>query len=53
MISGGSWVFNKKEKGNKDVYARFRLKSQIDKEEIVSQVLFKFSCLGSKNLQKK
>ncbi len=29
MISGGSWVFNKKEKGSKEVYLRFRLKSQI------------------------
>ncbi len=26
MISGGSWVFNKKEKGNNEVYGRFRLK---------------------------
>jgi hypothetical protein len=27
MISGGSWVFDKKEKGNGEVFARFRLKS--------------------------
>ncbi len=27
MISGGSWVFNKKTKGSNDVYAWFRLKS--------------------------
>jgi hypothetical protein len=53
MISGGSWVFNKKEKGSNDVYTRFRLKSQVDMEEIVNWVSFKFSCLGSKNLQKK
>ncbi len=53
MISGGSWVFNKKEKGSNDVYARFRLKSQVDMEEILNQVSFKFSCLGGKNLQKK
>jgi hypothetical protein len=53
MISGGSWVFNKKEKGNNNVYARFRLKSQVNTEEIVNRVLFEFSCLGSKNLQKK
>ncbi len=53
MISGGSWVFNKKENGNNDVYARFRLKSQVDTEEIVNRVLFEFSCLGGKNLQKK
>jgi hypothetical protein len=32
MISGGSWVFNKKEKGNNNVYARFRLKSKIPTE---------------------
>jgi hypothetical protein len=25
MISGSSWVFNKKDKGNNDVYACFRL----------------------------
>jgi hypothetical protein len=25
MISGGSWVFSKKEKGSNDVYARFRV----------------------------
>ncbi len=53
MISGGSWVFNKKAKGSNNVYARFRLKSQVDMEEIVSRVLFEFSCLGGKNLQKK
>jgi hypothetical protein len=53
MISGGSWVFNKKEKGNNNMYARFRLKSQVDMEEIVNQVSFLFSCLGDKNLQKK
>jgi hypothetical protein len=53
MISGGSWVFNKIEKGSNDVYTRFRLKSQVDTEEIVNWVSFKFSCLGGKNLQKK
>ncbi len=53
MISGGSWVFNKKEKGSNNVYARFRLKSQVDTEEIMNRVSFKFSCLGRKNLQKK
>jgi hypothetical protein len=52
-ISGDSWVFNKKEKGNNNVYARLRLKSQVDMEEIVNRVLFEFSCLGGKNLQKK
>jgi hypothetical protein len=53
MISGGSWVFNKKAKGSNDVYARFRLKSQVDMDEIVNRVSFEFSCLGGKNLQKK
>ncbi len=32
VISGGSWVFNQKEKGSNDVYARFRLKSQVNME---------------------
>ncbi len=50
MISGGSWVFNKKERGNNDIYARFRLKSQIPTKEIINRVSFKFSCLGGKNL---
>ncbi len=36
MISGGSWVFNKKEKGSNNVYARFRLKSQVNTEEIIN-----------------
>jgi hypothetical protein len=35
MISRGSWVFNKKEKGSSNVYARFCLKSQLPTEEIV------------------
>jgi hypothetical protein len=43
MISGGSWVFNKKEKGNNNVYAQFRLKSQIPTEDIINQVSFEFS----------
>ncbi len=53
MISGGSWVFNKKAKGNNDVYARFCLKSQVDTDKIVNRVSFEFSWLGGKNLQKK
>ncbi len=53
MISGGSWVFNKKEKGSNVVYARFRLKSQVDTEEIINWVSFEFSCLSRKNLYKK
>jgi hypothetical protein len=35
MISRGSWVFNKKERGNNNVYAHFRLKSQIPTKEII------------------
>jgi hypothetical protein len=50
MISGGSWVFNKKETGNNDVYGRFCLKSQILTEDIINQVSFEFSRLGGKNL---
>ncbi len=50
MISGGSWVFNKKESGNNNLYARFRLKSQISTKDIINRVSFKFSCLGSMNL---
>jgi hypothetical protein len=53
MISGGSWVFNKKEKGNSDVYGRFRLKLQILTEDIINRVLFEFSRVGGKNIFKK
>jgi hypothetical protein len=53
MISGGSWVFNKKEKGNNDVYGRFRLKSQIPTEDMINRVSFEFSRVGGKNLYKK
>jgi hypothetical protein len=53
MISGGSWVFNKKEKGSSDVYARFHLKSQIPTEEIINHVSSEFTCLGGTKLYKK
>jgi hypothetical protein len=53
MISGGSWVFNKKEKGSNDVYGRFRLKSQIATEDIINRVSFEFSRVGGKNCWKK
>jgi hypothetical protein len=36
MISGGSWVFNKKEKGSSNVYGQFCLKSQVLTEEIIN-----------------
>jgi hypothetical protein len=53
MISGGSWVFNKEEKGNSNVYAKFRLKSQVPTEEIINRVFFKFTRLGGTKLYKK
>ncbi len=53
MISSGNWVFNKKEKGNNNVYTRFRLKSKIPTEAIINRVSFKFSCVGRKNIFKK
>jgi hypothetical protein len=53
MISGGSWVFNKKDRGSNDVYGRFRLKSQIPTEDIINRVSFEFSRAGGKNLFKK
>jgi hypothetical protein len=52
MISGGSWVFNKKEKDSNDVYARFRLKSQVNTEEIMNRVSFKFSHLGGRTCKR-
>ncbi len=53
MISGGSWVFNKKEKGSSDVYARFCLKSQVPTEEIINRMSFEFTRLGGTKLYKK
>jgi hypothetical protein len=53
MISRGSLVFNKKEKGSSNVYARFRLKSQVPTEEIINHVSFKFTHLGGTKLYKK
>jgi hypothetical protein len=53
MISGRSWVFNKKEKGSNDVYARLRLKLQIPTDDIINQVSFEFSRVGGKNSFKK
>ena len=52
MISGGSWVFNKKEKGNSNVYACFHLKSQVPTKDIIDQVLFDFLCLGGSKINK-
>jgi hypothetical protein len=53
MISGGSWVFNKKDKGSGEVFARFCLKSQEMAEEIINRVSFEFTCLGGSRLSKK
>ncbi len=50
MISGRNWSFNKKERGNNDVYALFRLKSQIPTKDIINQVSFEFLRLGGKSL---
>jgi hypothetical protein len=36
MIHGSSWVFNKKERGNNNVYACFRLKSLIPTKDIIN-----------------
>ena len=47
MISGGSWVFDKKVKGNGEVFARFRLKSQDMAKEIINRVSFEFNRLGA------
>jgi hypothetical protein len=52
MISGGSWVFNKKEKGSNNVYGRFRLKSQIPTEDIINCMSFEFSRVGGKIFKK-
>jgi hypothetical protein len=46
MISGGSWVFDRKEKGNGEVYARFCLKSKDMAEESINWVSFEFNRLG-------
>jgi hypothetical protein len=53
MLSGGSWVFNKKDKGSNDVYARFRFKSTVPAEDMVTRISFKFSRMGGSKLYKK
>ncbi len=53
MISGGSWVFKKKEKGNGEVFARFCLKSQEKADKIINRVSFEFNQLGGLRLSKK
>ncbi len=52
-MSGGSWVFNKKDKGSNDVYARFCLKLIVPAEDMVTRISFEFLQMGgSKNIQK-
>ena len=46
MIIGGSWVFDKKDKGNGEVFVQFCLKSQDMAKEIINRVSFEFTCLG-------
>jgi hypothetical protein len=53
MISRGSWVFEKKEKGNGKVFTRFRLKSQENANKIITWVSFEFNRLGGSRLGKK
>ncbi len=53
MFSGGSWVFSKKDKGKNDMYACFRLKSQVAAENIINQLSFKFTRLGGSKINKK
>jgi hypothetical protein len=53
MISRGSWVFSKKEKGKNNVYAHFRLKSQVVAEDIINRVSFEFTRLGGLKINKK
>jgi hypothetical protein len=53
VISGESWVFNKKDKGSSDAYARFRLKSQFVADDIINQVSFEFTRLGGSKINMK
>jgi hypothetical protein len=42
ILSSGSWVFNMKDRGSSNVYARFRLKSTVPVENMVTRVSFEF-----------
>jgi hypothetical protein len=53
MLSGRSWVFNKKDRGNNNIYASFHLKSRVPVEDMVTRILFKFSRMGGSMLYKK
>ncbi len=50
MLSDGSWVFNKKERGSNDIYARFCLRSQEPVEDMVTRISFEFSRMGKSKL---
>jgi hypothetical protein len=53
MLSGGSWVFNKKERGSNNIYARFCLRSRVPVEDMVTRISFEFLCMGGSKLYKK
>ncbi len=53
MLSGRSWVFNKKDKESSDIYARFHLKSTVPVEDMVMRISFKFSRMGGSKIYKK
>jgi hypothetical protein len=53
MLSGGSWVFNKKERGSSNIYARFCLRPQVSVEDMMTRISFEFSRMGGSKLYKK
>ncbi len=53
MLSSGSWVFNKKDKGSSDIYARFCIKLTVPLEDMVMRISFKFLCMGGSKIYKK
>ncbi len=46
-------MFNKKDKGSNEVYARFRLKLTVPVEDMVTRISFGFSCMGGSKIYKK
>jgi hypothetical protein len=50
MLSGGSWVFNKKDKGNNDIYAIFCLKPTVPVEDMVTRISFEFLRMGGSKI---
>ncbi len=53
MLSSGSWVFNKKDRGRNDVYSCFRLNFAVPVNNVVNRVSFKFSRIRGSKLYKK